>query len=266
MGAGGDVTQTPLRWRLIRLLLRLLVRRAARRVLSDRELEDTTGRRLRWLPPEIARFENALDTEAQALRPGAGLEDLSGFGNRLMVELAVFTVACDLALRKANLAPVSARGVVSDLAWNLYRRMLAKASLPARAVTRDPGRRLRWTLSILLRFPFHAPGAPGYAVTTRIEGQDIFTHFTHCPPQSYVRRLSEEAADPEVLEAFRQSWCRYDWAGADIIAGDGARGHYTRRKTLSHGDPVCDMCGRARAAGTAAHGEGRKTGRGAQEP
>ena len=43
------------------------------------------------------------------------------------------------------------------------------------------------------------------------------------------------------MQAFRESWCRYDWPGADIIAGDGARGHYRRRQTLSHGDAVCDM-------------------------
>jgi hypothetical protein len=53
--------------------------------------------------------------------------------------------------------------------------------------------------------------------------------------------------DPEALAGFANSWCRYDWPGADLIAADGHRGHYVRRRTLSAGDPVCDMCWVARA-------------------
>ncbi|HCX66190.1 MAG TPA: hypothetical protein DHK64_01265 [Rhodobiaceae bacterium] len=171
-----------------------------------------------------------------------------------MVELAVYTAACDRTLRRHGIAPASSREAVADLGWNVYRRMLAITSLPVRLVTRDPGRRLRWTIHMLLRFPFDAPGAPGCAVETWTEREDLFTHFTHCPPQSYVRRLSEETEDPDALEAFRQSWCLYDWPGADIIADAGERGHYRRRRTLSHGDAVCDMCWMARASGIAQHG------------
>ena len=248
------MTGTPIKWRLSRGFLRRVVSRAARRVLMDRALADIDGNRLRWLRPEIDRFLGTLEAEATALRPGAKLDALPSFGNRLMVELAVYTAACDRVLRRHGIAPASAREVVADLGWNVYRRMLATASLPVRLATRDPGRRLRWTIGMLLQFPFNAPGAPGYAVETRAEGEEFLTHFTHCPPQSYVRRLSEETGDSDALEAFRQSWCLYDWAGADIIAGDGERGHYRRRRTLSHGDSVCDMCWTARASGIARQG------------
>lgn len=248
------MADTPLRWRLSRGFLRRVVSGAARRVLASRALVDADGSEVRWLRPEIDRFLDELEMEADTLRPGAGLQMLPSFGNRLMVELAVYTAACDRVLRRNGIAPASARQVVADLGWDVYRRMLALSSWPVRLVARDPGRRLRWTIRMLLRFPFDAPGAPGYAVETRSEGEDLLTHFTHCPPQSYVRRLSEETGDPDALEAFRQSWCLYDWAGADIIAGDGQRGHYRRRRTLSHGDPVCDMCWRRRASGAARHG------------
>ena len=110
------------------------------------------------------------------------------------------------------------------------------------------------TVNAPLRFPFIAPGVPGYAVDSKIEGEDIFTYFTHCPLQTFVRRLSEDMGDPDALEAFRASWCLYDWAGADVIAGDGRRGHYRREHTLSHGDPVCDMCWLSRASGAAGQG------------
>lgn len=248
------MTGTPLKWRLSRGFLRRVVSGAARRVLANRALADIDGNRLRWLRPGIDRFLSALEAEAEALRPDARLETLPSFGNRLMVELAVYTAACDRVLRRHGIAPASAHEAVADLGWDVYRRMLAITSLPVRLVTRDPRRRLRWTIGMLLRFPFDAPGAPGYAVETWTEGEDFLTHFTHCPPQSYVRRLSEETEDPDTLEAFRQSWCLYDWAGADIVAGDGERGHYRRRRTLSHGDSVCDMCWMARASGIAQHG------------
>jgi hypothetical protein len=249
-----DVTDTALKWRLIRRILTRTVSSAARRILANRTLTDTDGHSSRWLYPEIERFLEALEEEAEALRPGARLETLPSFGNRLMVELAVYTAACDRVLRREGIEPATARQAVGDLGWDLYWRMLSLTSLHVRLITRDSGRRLRWMIRMLLRFPFNAPGAPGYAVNSWIEGDDILTHFTHCPPQSYVRQLSEETGDMDTLEAFRASWCLYDWAGADVIAGDGRRGHYRRRQTLSHGDPVCDMCWVARTSGGAQHG------------
>ncbi len=241
----------PLIWRLIPRLIRRVVSATARRVFADHTLADNEGNSLRWLRPEIEQFLKMIDKEAEALRPIARPETLPTFGNRLMVELAVYTAACDRALRRQGIAPRSARQIVADLGWDIYRRMLALSSLPARLITRDPGRRLRWTILMLLRFPFNAPGVPGYAVDSKIEGENIFTYFTHCPPQTFVRRVSEQTGDLDALEAFRASWCLYDWAGADVIAGDGERGHYRRQHTLSHGDPVCDMCWLSRASGAA---------------
>jgi hypothetical protein len=243
-----EASAAPPVWRLIRRVLRQLLAGAAHRVLKNYTLVDTRGRRFRWLKPEIAGFLQAMEDEAESLRPGAQLERLPSIGNRLMVELAVYTAACDRTLRRMGVEPACARLAVADLGWDVYRRMLAFTSLPIRLFTRDPGRRLRWTISMLLRFPFNAPGAPGYSVESRIAGDDILTHFTHCPPQTYVRRLSEETNDPDALESFRQSWCLYDWPGADLIAGDGLIGHYRRPHTLSHGDQVCDMCWAAQAS------------------
>ena len=59
--------------------------------------------------------------------------------------------------------------------------------------------------------------------------------------------IAAQEGDGEMLDAFYRSWCQYDWPGADVIAGDGARGHYRRTRTLSRGDPVCDMCWIGRA-------------------
>lgn len=250
--------RTTLHWLLLRRLLNRIVSGAIRRVLLQQALTDPQGREYRWLAAEINNFLASLEQEAETLRPVAHLDSLPSFGNRLMVEFAVYTAACDRLLRRSGVAPATAREVVSAMGWDIYRRMLGFASLPAKLVTRDPGRRLRWTIRILLWFPFNAPGAPGYAVDTRVEGKDILTHFNHCPPQTFIRKLSEQTDDPELLETFRQSWCLYDWAGADIIAGDNQRGHYRRLHTLSHGDSLCDMCWAARATGSPYSGSSPK--------
>ncbi|RBI72285.1 hypothetical protein DQW77_11040 [Roseovarius sp. TE539] len=245
----GPATQSvpSLRLLLARRIIRLVTRRAARKGLANNLLTFADGIQTRWLDPEIARFLEAMDSEVPRLRARADFDALPGFGNRVMVEFAVWTTAADRSLRHLGVKPETARAVVADLGWDVYRRMLRLSSLPARLVTRDPGRRLRWTIRALLYFPFNGPGAPGYAVETRRDGDNILTHFTCCPPQSFARRLADIDDDPDTLEAFRQSWCTYDWPGADLIAGDGVRGHYRRRRTLSHGDDVCDMCWAARS-------------------
>lgn len=239
-----------LRLRLARRVIRQAVRRTARRELEHRQLVKADGTEVRWLATQTGAFMDTLDDEVNRLLARAKLETLPGFGNQLMVEMAAWTAAADRALRRHDISPVSARVVVSDLGWRIYRRMLGLTSAPFRLVTRDPGRRLRWTIRTLLIFPFNAPGAPGYEAVTRREGDNILTHFTCCPPQSFIRRIAEEDDDAHTLETFRQSWCMYDWPGSDLIAADGQRGHYRRRQTLSHGDSVCDMCWAARATET----------------
>jgi hypothetical protein len=234
-------------WRIARWVLWRFIQNAAQRVLLDRSLRNKKGQEIRWLQSDINSFLSEDTSEVARLRPLAQLGALPGFGSRLMVELAIYTVAADRTLRESDLDPQSARDALADIGWTVYRRLLAISSLPARVITRDPGKRLRWSIRGLLIFPFRPVGAPGYAAKVFRDGEDICTHFTHCPPQSFVRRIAEETADSEALAGFANCWCRYDWPGADLIAADGHRGHYIRRRTLSAGDPVCDMCWVAQA-------------------
>ena len=236
-----------IQWRIARWVLWRFIQNAAQRVLLDRSLRNKNGQEIRWLQSDINSFLSEVTPEVARLRALAQLGTLPGFGSRLMVELAIYTVAADRTLRDRDLDPASARDVLADIGWSVYRRLLASSSLPARLVTRDPGKRLRWSIRGLLIFPFRPIGAPGYAAKVFREGEDIHTNFTHCPPQSFARRIADEMGDPEALAGFANSWCRYDWPGADLIAADGHRGHYIRRRTLSAGDPVCDMCWVAQA-------------------
>ncbi len=231
-----------LRWRIFRRGLFLYLTHAAGKVLLARSFTAADGTALRWLKPELADFLRHMDDEINRLRPIARLQDLPKLGNRIMVELSVLTLAAYRVLVAMGIRPAEARAAVADIGWIIYASQLRLASLPFRATSRSPEKRLKRTIKLLLRFPFTASAAPGYAVQSWEEGDDIFTHFTHCPPQSFARAVAAELGDQGVLEAFAESWCTYDWPGADIIAGDTARGHYRRRQTLSGGDPVCDMC------------------------
>ena len=238
----------PFHWRTVRWCLRRELRRTCHRHLANRALHNEGGGTMRWLWQDRNRFLETLDRVVEEMRETAELHALPNGGSRLMVELAVYTVAADAALRRHGISVDCAHSVVADIGWDLYSRMLRLSSLPARIVSRDAGRTLRWTIRTLLVFPFRPVGAPGYEARVFREGDDLQTHFTHCPPQSFAHRAATRLEDPELLEAFRQSWCLYDWPGADIIASDGRRGHYRRPNTLSAGDPVCDMCWRARGA------------------
>lgn len=199
----------------------------------------------RWLRRDVKAFREATWRRVDDLLPAAQLEGLPTFGNRLNVFVAVVTTAAYQELLDRGVAHGYAATLVADVGWKIYAWMLFASALPACILTRSRQRRLELTLKLLMRFPFSAPGRPGYEVETWTEGETVYTHWTHCPPQAFVRALVEAGDDRGELDAFYRSWCLYDWAGADLLVGDGARGHYERPHTMSRGDDVCDMCWRA---------------------
>lgn len=245
---GTNIERAHLGWRALRWLIWRSLKKTCHRHLANRSLHLASGEEVRWLTEEINRFLMILARQTKDMRTGADLPRLPDAGSRLMVELVIYTAAADAALRELGVETECAHGVVADLGWDLYRRMLAISSLGPRLLSRNPGRRLRWTIRGLLVFPFRPVGAPGYDVQVFRKGDDLHTHFTHCPPQTFARTMAGLRDDPELLEAFRRSWCRYDWPGADLIAADGVRGHYSRPLTLSAGDRVCDMCWTAKGS------------------
>lgn len=174
-------------WNVIRWLLCRYVRRTSHRHLFNRTLQHTSAESMRGLPKDIDCFLETPQSETMEMRSTAKLPNLPNVGSRMMVELAIHTLAADAALRSHGVGTNNAHLVMADIGWDIYRRMLGLSSLPVRIISRDP--------------------------------------------------------------ALRQSWCRYDSPGADIIAADGQRGHYRRPRTLSAGDPVFDMCWKARGSG-----------------
>lgn len=229
----------PLTVRVLHRTYRPILRRAAFHALEGRQREDLPPSR--WLPADVDAFLTDVWSMVDQLLPVADLARLPSFGTRHNAFLALVTTAAYRVLLDRGLAAPHARELVSDMGWKVYRWMLTTALLPFRALRMTPEQRMKGTLRLLLRFPFEASKRPAYEARAWSDGAAMHTIFTHCPPLEVVRRIVSSTGDRGDLKAFRSSWCQYDWAAADLIAGDGSTGHYERPHTLSNGDPVCDM-------------------------
>ncbi len=128
-----------------------------------------------------------------------------GVGNRLMVELAVFTSAACRRSLDSGVGPATARQQAADTGGAVIAGLLRVSSWPFRAATGGPDRALRWTISSVSRFPFGAPGTPVYGAEIRVVGDDIVTEFTY-------RRLCARSSRHRVIVAI---WTPSLQAGAD---------------------------------------------------
>ena len=227
---------------ICKIIYRPIFHRSARQILKGRLLDLNEPQTGRWLESDIKEYLKQTWVRSDLLMPVAELDNLPTYGNRHNVFLAVITTAAYQEMIARGVPSEYAKTLVGDLGWKVYNWMLTIVSMPFRVIIRDPAKRMERILRALMVFPFSAPGAPGYEVKVWTEGSDTYTHWTHCPPQTFVRRLIELNGDQGELEAFFKSWCLYDWPGADVLADDGQHGHYSRPHTLSRGDSVCDMC------------------------
>ncbi len=227
---------------IFKLIYKPLIRSSARQILEGRQRDLDNPQNGRWTRKDInqilARTWRRVDRMAQT----ANLSKLPTRGSRNNVFLAAVTTAAYQELASTGASRDYAAQLVADVVWKLYGLGITIFSLPFRLTSSDPGDRVERTIKLLMKFPFSAPGRPAYEAKVWREGEETFTHWTWCPPQAFVRELIEREGDQGELDAFYQSWCLYDWPGADIMAGDGKCGHYERRLTQSKGDKVCDMC------------------------
>jgi hypothetical protein len=224
-----------------------LFRRSARQVLRGRLFDIEKPEKGRWLESDIKEYLKQTKARSASLMLIAQFDTLPNYGNRHNVFLAVVTTAAYQEMIAKGVPSKYAQTLVGDLGWKIYNWLFTIVALPFRITNRNPGKRMERILRALMIFPFSAPGAPGYEVKVWTEKSNTYTHWSHCPPQTFVRRLIELNGDQGELDAFYSSWCLYDWPGADVLANDNQHGHYTRLHTLSKGHPVCDMCWHGRA-------------------
>lgn len=234
---------------LLERIYRPLVRRAARQILQGRTFDPAAPERGRWSRRDIDVYNREVWKRVKDLLPIARLPELPTLGSRHNVFLATVSTAAFQVLLERGTPRDYAFTLIGDVAWKIYSWMLNFAVLPFRITTRDPQRRINRALSSLMFFPFSAAGRPGYEVKSWVDADGCHTHWTHCPPQQFVRDLVQSRGDRGEIEAFYRSWCLFDWPAADLLAGDGETGHYERPHTMSRGDEVCDMCWHARQRG-----------------
>ena len=247
MSATHDSRRMQLTVAVLTFAYRPSVRRAARQVLQGRLFDPDRPENGRWLRHDVDLYLAKVWRRAADLIPLADLESLPTYGNRHNVFLAVVTTSAYQILVEGGTARRYATVLTADVGWKIYARMLGGVAAASRIFFRDPARRVEGALRALMMFPFSAPGAPGYEVRAWSEGGAFMTHWTHCPPHAFVRRVVEQGSACGELEAFYRSWCLYDWPGADLLAGAGTGHHYSRPHTMSRGDLVCDMCWRGAA-------------------
>jgi len=233
---------------IFKIMYRPLLRRSARQILQGRLLDPENPEKGRWLRSDVNRILAQTWERVVQLLPGADIAAIPTLGNRHNVFLVVITTAAYQVLVDNGQSKDRAAELVADVGWKLYEFGIKLVSLPFRLTSKDSKKRVERTLDAMMVFPFSAPGRPGYEVKVVKQNEQMLTHWTWCPPQAYVRNLVEIDGDKGELDAFYRSWCLYDWPGADVMADDGERNHYQRKKTLSRGDPVCDMCWRHKGA------------------
>ncbi len=233
--------------RIFKFLYKPLIRRSAHHILQGRMINPDIPENGRWLRGEVNEILVAIWDRVDGLVGKADLRTIPTFGNRNNVYLSVLTTAAYQVLLERGQSKARAADLVADVGWKIYELGINLVSFLFRATTRDPGKRIEGSVNALLVFPFSAPGRPGYEVSVEKQDGKMLTHWTWCPPQAFVRSLTETDGDRGELDAFYRSWCLYDWPGADLMAGDGERGHYQRKLTQSKGDAVCDMCWRHNA-------------------
>lgn len=237
---------------ILKRVYRRMIRKAAYEVAMGRMKQPGAPQKGRFLRNEIDTILEETWREVESLLPAAHLARIPTRGNRHNVFLGVLTVAAYHTFRDAGLEKDYAIELFADIGWKLYTRFLILPRFLARLVTRDRQRQMNFILRLLMRFPFSAPGRPGYEVQAWTEQGRFCTFWTHCPPYAFVREYVSMHGDGGEIEAFVKSWCWYDWAFAYAMV-DGSYetyGHYERPHTLSAGDAICDMCwyaGRAQA-------------------
>ena len=230
---------------LYKFIYKSLIKSSAHKTLQDSLKNIDDGQADRWTKDEVNILLKNTWVRVDSMLLKTNLNDMPTIGSRHNVFLAIVTTAAYRELISKGISQNYAARLIADVGWKLYALGIKIYSLPFRLTSKNPAIRIERTIKLLMKFPFSAPGRPAYEATVWKQDNDYFTHWTWCPPQAYVRQLVEQEGDHGELEAFYQSWCLYDWPGADIMAGDGQKDHYQRRLTQSKGDKVCDMCWKA---------------------
>lgn len=223
--------------RLLYAVMKRLFRRSFRARITGRRRSPGRPEEGRFTRAEVDEIVEDAWQELASLLSAAHLDRYPRLGTRLNAFLSVATLAIYRALRRRGVEKTHAIRLLADAGWPVYRDMIRIPRLPARLFRRTSQGRIDFVIRAFLRFPFAPPAdpdAPGYRTETWKDAAGMHTHWTRCPPLEVFRELCEG----DEIEAFRGTWCAFDYPAAEAMAEGG---RFIRPHVLSRGDPVCDM-------------------------
>lgn len=200
-----------------------------------------TGRYIDIAKPENGRYtkrrlkviHNRIKYTVNQLMQRADNPSCKSHGNKLMVFCGIISLAAYREMRNEGVSHQYATILVGDVIWKLYILGVKPLWIIAGAFTRNPQKRLNYTLRILCIYPFNTD-KNGYQYTLQTMSDHLAMDFSQC----VVHQFMKTAGSEEEMDFFCNTWCLYDFALPPYLVNGGS---YERMHTLSHGDNICDM-------------------------
>ena len=211
---------------------------AARSAVVGRDKSRTDPSAGRFSRRDVLRVLKAAWARFDALAPDLPAEPT--LGSRLNVMLACLTMAMLNALTAAGVERGYGIELVGDTCWKIYAQWGRLPRAIAVARTRDPAKRMRFSVDTFLRFPFNRPG---YRYEDVPEPAGRALNMVRCPVADYLG--IHGGADLTV-----GSWCNLDFQLAHMWGGS-----LERHGSIAGGAPLCDFRFRAGTLETAETGE-----------
>jgi len=115
----GSISHHWVIWTPLRRIILAVKEHSAHRVIAERTLHLDNGSRRNWLRPNIDRFVCAVADDVQTLRPISGNLFSLPIGNRLLVELSMYTIAAYRQMRREGIESGCGRGVTANVGWRV---------------------------------------------------------------------------------------------------------------------------------------------------
>ena len=191
-----------------------LLQADARAVLATTELASTVDAVLDAMWRRYAELEATVP-----LQPSLGAV--------FTTHLAAATLALHEALLEYGLTSDASYEVIYEIGWRIYAKMAVPPALLARALTRDPLKRMQLATDIFRFFPF---GAPGYTWRDAPAAANVVAFdCTRCP-------VAEFFASHDASELCVRTFCKLDFPLAERWGG-----RLVRTGTISAGASHCDF-------------------------
>lgn len=152
-------------------------------------------------------------------------------GNRSLMRYGVYSLALYRVLSDIIEDENYIAELAGDIIWKFYGKSLQYVVFIGGLLHTDIHKRLIFAGNYLTR---HVFSPPEYSVTFKPCPKGITADFYRCPIYDYFKKQGEKE-----LAFFQKTWCTLDFAMPDVFPENTIR--YTRNKTLSFGDDVCDM-------------------------